>query len=124
MFLDSGIHIPSGSVPVGSSLDLFELDPAACLEDLDATLASLKQTLHKEKLLGALMFSCGGRGPGARSMLGREMADARAFDNVFPGLPLLGFYAGGEIGPEARPMSRNPFQSGKVKLQGECANFL
>ena len=46
------------------------------------------------------MFSCGARGPGAQFM-GERSFDATAFATQFPGTPLLGFYAGGEIGPQA-----------------------
>jgi small ligand-binding sensory domain FIST len=85
-------------------------------------LGSLKKSLNREKLLGALMFSCGARGPQPR-MLPVAMADATEFRRVFPDLPLHGFYAGGEIGPEARAANGRVFMHGRVKLQGFTAVF-
>ena len=107
----------------GADIDLFALDGPSCLHDLDLTLHRLKEQLVGEKLLGALMFSCGGRGPSKRSMMGKEMADASSFEETFPGLPCLGFYAGGEIGPMAKADNNNVFQQGQAALQGFTVVF-
>ena len=111
-------------IEVGHDVDLFSLDPESCMEDLEATLTNLQRNLQSEKLLGALMFSCAGRGPHT-SMLPIEMADATCFKKLFPTLPLTGFYAGGEIGPEARAANseENVFMQGRVKLQGFTVVF-
>jgi hypothetical protein len=106
----------------GSDIDLFQLDGPSCIVDLDRTLIRLKEQLVGEQLLGALMFSCGGRGPSKRGMMGEEMMDATHFNNHF-NLPCLGFYAGGEIGPMAKADNKNVFQKGKVALQGFTVVF-
>ena len=108
---------------LGAAIDVFSLDGASCKRDLDVTLARLHRQLDGEQLLGALMFSCGGRGPSSGSMMGEAMCDATHFEGSFPGLPCLGFYAGGEIGPMAMHGNVNVFQSGKVALQGFTAVF-
>ena len=108
---------------LGAAIDVFSLDGASCIRDLDVTLARLHRQLNGEQLLGALMFSCGGRGPSRGSMMGEAMCDATHFEGAFPGLPCLGFYAGGEIGPMAIHGNVNVFQSGKVALQGFTAVF-
>jgi hypothetical protein len=82
----------------GADIDMFKLDGPSCIADLDRTLMRLSEQLVNEQLLGALMFSCGGRGPSKRGMMGEEMMDANHFNHHFD-LPCLGFYAGGEIGP-------------------------
>ena len=82
----------------GADIDMFKLDGPSCIADVDRTLTRLSKQLVGEQLLGALMFSCGGRGPSKRGMMGEEMMDANHFKQHFD-LPCLGFYAGGEIGP-------------------------
>ena len=111
-----------GMIEAGDDVDLFSLDPEACMTDLTYTLVNLKSHLQKEKLLGALMFSCGARGPQPR-MLPIAMADATSFCKLFPHVPLQGFYAGGEIGPEARAANGRVYMQGRVKLQGFTVVF-
>lgn len=116
-------------------IDLFDLSGEACIEDLDYTLGNLAKTVqkNKEEVLGAVMFSCGGRGPTANSLMrGHVMADATRFAKAFHTtrtpthesdsaatdsitasqkkrrVPCLGFYAGGEIGPLALARRRRP----------------
>ena len=119
---EAAIHI--ANTMEGADVDMFALDGPACLEDLDKTLSRLKSQLNGEKLLGALMFSCGGRGPSQRSMMKERMADASHFEEKFSGLPCLGFYAGGEIGPMAKHENKKVFQKGKVALQGYVISCL
>ena len=66
----------------GDDVDFFSLDARACMADLEHTLGNLKRSLQHEKLLGALMFSCGGRGPEPRA-LPVAMADATNFRKAF-----------------------------------------
>ena len=68
------------------------------IRNLDITLARLHRQLDGEQLLGALMFSCGGRGPSRSSMMG-ESVRYHTFQQRVPGLPCLGFYAGGRLDP-------------------------
>ena len=65
----------------------------------------------KEELMGALMFSCSGRGPETSSLISVPMLDATRFHAKFPDLPLTGFYAGGEIGPMAMADSEGAFDT-------------
>lgn len=116
MLTPTGLNL-GNLVETGDDVDLFAIDQQACIVDLDATLASLKDQLEGNELLGALMYSCGGRGP-HEALNNEKMLDATHFNKYFPGLPLLGFYAGGEIGPDARAANHNVYQKGKVRLQG------
>lgn len=122
MMHHNGLNLKNSHVNVGDDVDLFAVDLQSCILDLDATLSSLKDSLHGTELLGALMFSCGGRGPHA-ALNTEKMIDAQHFSKVFPSLPLLGFYAGGEIGPDARAGNHNVYQEGEVKLQSFTVVF-
>merc|ERR1712137_880478 len=46
-----------------ASFDLFRLDPSACNADMDLTLKKLQEQTKNDKILGAVMYSCNGRGP-------------------------------------------------------------
>lgn len=107
-----------------AQLDLFSLDGEECKKHLDWTLKQLKEQTQDETILGAVMFSCNGRGPDARSLLRERMSDATKFHKHFPTTPCCGFYAGGEIGPLALAGSHgNVFQRGKVAVQGFTVVF-
>ena len=98
------------------------LDYAHTPEALKATLKSLKKQFENRKI--SIVFGCGGnRDKIKRSMMGKEMADASSFEETFPGLPCLGFYAGGEIGPMAKADNNNVFQQGQAALQGFTVVF-
>merc|ERR1712232_1178920 len=84
-----------------AEIDFFKLTGAACLADMDTTVSKLKEQTAGEKILGAVMYSCNGRGPQRGGLIAETMADATRFSNGFPNVPCLGFYAGGEIGPLA-----------------------
>jgi hypothetical protein len=100
---------------VGLNLDLFKLDGLACMEDMEIRMQQLKEIMQEDELLGALMFSCGGRGPSASSFIPELMSDATRFAKAFPRIPCLGFYCGGEIGPMALAGRQSVFQTGKVR---------
>lgn len=118
LILESSVEVASGA-----ELDLFALDGPSCIADLESTLSTLKSQLDGEELLSALMFSCGGRGPEKNQMFQQDMLDAAYFEKVFPSIPLLGFYAGGEIGPEARVAREDAFMSANAAIQGFTAVF-
>ena len=105
----------------GAEVDLFSMDAEAMVTDVDATIKTLESQLHGEEVLSALMFSCGARGP--QPMMLPPMTDATRFENVFKGLPLVGFYAGGEIGPPAAVACEDAFRRGKVAMQGMTVVF-
>jgi small ligand-binding sensory domain FIST len=106
-----------------ANIDFFDIDGAACMQDMEVSIRHLKEQTHGEQLLGAVMFSCSARGPTAGNLLSVDMADATSFANGFPNVPCLGFYAGGEIGPVARAGRQDVFRSGNATLQGFTAVF-
>jgi hypothetical protein len=103
--------------------DLLDLDGQACMDDMDNAVRKLREQTQGEQILGAVMISCNGRGPMAGGLIPEDMSDATRFANAFPNVPCLGFYAGGEIGPEALAGLESAFQTGKVALQGFTAVF-
>jgi len=106
-----------------AEIDFFKLTGDACLADMDTTVAKLKDQTKGEKILGAVMYSCNGRGPERRGLITETMADATRFSKGFPNVPCLGFYAGGEIGPLALAGNVKVFQTGRVTVQGFTAVF-
>ena len=58
-------------------------------------------------------------------ILAQEMMDASAFHGSFPEVPMVGFYAGGEIGPEAMASASGQVatQTGHASLQGFTCVF-
>lgn len=118
---ESGIE--EGATLVGSNVDFFDLSGQECMKDMDYCMAKLRQQTAGEQVLGAVMFSCNGRGPEAGTLITEEMADAKRFSKVFPNVPCLGFYAGGEIGPLALAGRQSVFQKGNACVQGFTAVF-
>lgn len=116
----------TGDIPdhQGSQIDLFNLDGQACIEDVGIKLDRLKELVAGKRLLAGLMFSCNGRGPERSYLIKEEMCDASAWNDRFSSVPLLGFYAGGEIGPRAMAGNTNIFQQGHASLQGFTAAFV
>jgi small ligand-binding sensory domain FIST len=108
---------------VGANLDLYSLDGDVCCADVDRKMQRLKEETSDETILGAIMFSCNGRGPMPGSIIREEMGDAKRFAKVFPGVPCLGFYAYGEIGPMALAGRKSCFQTGNACVQGFTAVF-
>lgn len=70
-------------------------DRRTSTEDLESTLA-VADPRPETAPSGALLFSCLGRG---RTLYGTPDHDSRAFGERFDGVPLGGFFCGGEIGP-------------------------
>jgi small ligand-binding sensory domain FIST len=106
-----------------ANVDLLDLDGKACMNDMTNATRKLKEQTQGEKLLGAVMISCNGRGPTAGGLISEDMSDATRFAKAFPDVPCLGFYAGGEIGPEAKAGRESAFQAGRTALQGFTAVF-
>lgn len=113
----------------GAQINLYRLDGKAAIKDLDFALGRLQRELQSKdvKVMGALMFSCISRGPGAKDLSNyTRMMDAQRFENWFPSLPLCGCYTNGEIGPRAIHVD-DPTQAvsrrGDVVLQGFSVVF-
>lgn len=85
------------------ALRFFELKTPAAQTHVQRKMKAVAEELRqkKQEVLGALLFSCNGRGP--RRFLGTANVhyDALAFMTQFPETPLSGIYAMGEIGPQA-----------------------
>jgi small ligand-binding sensory domain FIST len=107
----------------GAQIDFFTLSGEACLEDMEKMAKQLREQTQGEQILGAVMFSCSGRGPSRGMLIPEDMADAKRFHKEFPNVPCLGFYAGGEIGPMALAGNENVFQTGRASVQGFTAVF-
>jgi small ligand-binding sensory domain FIST len=106
-----------------AEIDFFTLNGDACLEDMDVTVQKLKEQTQGDEILGAIMFSCSGRGPERGGLIHETMADATRFSKIFPEVPCLGFYAGGEVGPLALAGNKDVFQTGRAAVQGFTAVF-
>lgn len=96
-----GADQTTGSVAVGDVVQegqtvQFQLrDARSADEDLNLLLAA-DRAAHRHPPLGALMFSCCGRG---RGLFGKPNHDAVAMAERLGALPVAGFFAQGEIGP-------------------------
>jgi small ligand-binding sensory domain FIST len=107
----NGSHDQEDSL-VGAEVDFFYMDGEACRVDMDHKVSVLREKTKGERILGALIFSCSGRGPlrGAlvpsctstsKPLIDEDMEDASRFARVFPEVPCLGYFSGSEIGPLA-----------------------
>jgi len=108
----------------GGAVQFYAFDPQSCKQDLATRLAAMKAETERkgERLLGAVMFTCNGR---THNFFGEAAFDATTFSKTFPATPLIGMYAGGEIGPPLladAPPSR-AFQVGGAGMHGFTAVF-
>ncbi|GAB5032539.1 genome sequencing contig c308 [Nannochloropsis oceanica] len=85
------------------AIRFFELTRLAAQAHVQSKLRAVAAELgqNKEKVLGALLFSCNGRGPRRFMDTAHSNFDALMFMSHFPDTPLSGIYAMGEIGPQA-----------------------
>ena len=58
---------------------------------------------------GGLLFTCNGRG---EEFHGEENAEANAIDANLPGVPVVGVFSGGEIGPSSDVCTRERADGG------------
>ena len=82
-------------VQEGQTVQFHLRDARSATEDLHLLLAA-DRAAHRHPPLGALMFSCCGRG---RGLFGRPNHDASAVSERLGPIPVAGFFAQGEIGP-------------------------
>ena len=82
-------------VQEGQTVQFHLRDAESATEDLNTLLATDRAN-HRYPALGALMFSCCGRG---RGLFGRPNHDAAATTERLGPIPIAGFFAQGEIGP-------------------------
>jgi small ligand-binding sensory domain FIST len=79
----------------GRTVQFHVRDADTADEDLQ-TLLSAAQKDAAAKFLGALVFTCNGRGT---RLFDQPHHDAQVLDRAWPKLPVAGFFAQGEIGP-------------------------
>lgn len=82
-------------VQEGQTVQFHLRDAQSASDDLNLLLAADRAS-HRRPPLGALMFSCCGRGQG---LFGRPNHDASAVADRLGTIPVAGFFAQGEIGP-------------------------
>lgn len=93
----------TGSIRIGEVVEVgatvqFQVGDAVGA-DKDLRLALERAAAHLAgRPVGALLFTCNGRG---RRMFGVADHDASTIAELLGGVPLAGFFAGGEIGPIA-----------------------
>jgi len=99
----------------GQRIQFHLRDAQTSAEDLEWLLQRYqKQTQeHPEKVAGALMFSCLGRGEG---LYGQPNFDSQMFSRYLSDIPLGGFFCGGEIGP----VGGSTFLHGYTSVFGIC----
>lgn len=97
-----GVRRESGAIALGARPRVgqtiqFQLRDAATADlDLTATLLEAQLRLAGRQPIAGVLASCNGRGT---SLFGVPHHDAAAIERRFPGLPLAGMIAAGEIGP-------------------------
>ena len=112
-----GVDPKYGAVAVGDRIRVgqrvrFHLrDAKASADDLETLLTNYRQSKSTSTSLGALMFSCLGRGEG---LYGKPSFDSRLFLDYVPNIPISGFFCNGEIGPVAS----NTFLHGYTSVFG------
>lgn len=82
-------------VQEGQTVQFHLRDAKSASEDLQFLLAA-DRTTHQNAPLGALLFSCCGRGEG---LFGRPHHDSGVIQERIGQIPVAGFFAQGEIGP-------------------------
>ena len=99
-----GVNQESGAIAVGALVQEGQLvqfhvrDAQTSGEDLQHSLSTYLNAAGERTAVGALMFSCTGRGS---YLYGRPDHDTDIFRDVVGALPLGGFFCNGEIGPVA-----------------------
>lgn len=88
-------------------------DAQTSAEDLEMLLQRYQQQDKNPAPIGALMFSCLGRGEG---LYGEPNFDSRLFNRYLKQIPLAGFFCGGEIGP----VGNSTFLHGYTSVFGIC----
>jgi small ligand-binding sensory domain FIST len=98
-----GVEPSAGAIAIadyvrpGQRLQFHLRDAQASAEDLEFLLQRYqKERSSDASAVGALMFSCVGRGEG---LYGKPNFDSQLFNRYLKNIPLAGFFCGGEIGP-------------------------
>lgn len=114
-----GVDPKAGAIAIGDRIRpgqrvQFHLrDARASAEDLEVLLARYQQQNKGASIVGALMFSCLGRG---ERLYGAPNFDSGLFSRYIQHVPLSGFFCNGEIGP----VGGNTFLHGYTSVFGIC----
>lgn len=121
-----GVLAIQGNAPLFAMTCPYTGMPATTVADArrKMRLAQERAVAEEKRILGALLFTCDGPIVEALCRLvGQDANDARLFQAEFPTAPLLGHYAGGEVGPEVTENEQTAFLRGNACLQGFTAVF-
>ena len=94
----SGALWVNAEIPPKSVVQFHLRDAATSAFDLERTLTAYKASQIIEADVGALLFSCEGRGA---ELYGQSDHDSNAFRRLVADVPIGGFFCSGEIGPVA-----------------------
>ncbi|MGH2451635.1 MAG: FIST signal transduction protein [Candidatus Limnocylindria bacterium] len=94
---ETGALAISDVAEVGQTVQFQVRDAEAAREDL-SLLLERERAVRSEPVVGALLFSCNGRG---QALFGQPDHDVTAVRRTFGGVPVGGFFAAGELGPIA-----------------------
>jgi len=115
-----GVDPKAGAIAIGDRVRpgqriKFHLrDADASADDLEMLLTRyLQQTPADADAVGALMFTCVGRGEG---LYGRPNFDSQMFQSYLKNAPISGFFCNGEIGP----VGSGTFLHGYTSVFGIC----
>ena len=99
----------------GQRIQFHLRDARTSAEDLEMLLSRYQRSAQDSgrSSVGALMFSCLGRGEG---LYGEPNFDSRLFGKYFNNIPLSGFFCNGEIGP----VGGSTFLHGYTSVFGIC----
>lgn len=102
-------------IRVGQRIQFHLRDARTSADDLETLLIRYRSQhkLDEETPIGALMFSCMGRGEG---LYQKPHFDSRLFQEFLGEMPLNGFFCGGEIGP----VGNTTFLHGYTSVFGIC----
>jgi small ligand-binding sensory domain FIST len=113
-----GVDPRTGAIAIGDRIRpgqriQFHLrDAQASEEDLESLLVHYQAQLQSNAPVGALMFTCVGRGEG---LYRQPNFDSRLFNEYLP-IPVSGFFCSGEIGP----VGNTTFLHGYTSVFGIC----
>lgn len=111
---DSGALVVGVNLKVGQTLQFQVRDAEASSEDLEILLEKSESAHHDSVPKGGILVSCCGRG---RQLYGKPDHDAKAIQAIKGPLPLVGFFANGEIAPVGPKNYVHGFTSSLVILR-------
>jgi small ligand-binding sensory domain FIST len=101
---------------VGQTLQYQLRDAVAASEDFKALLHSLSDKIKKAPAVAGLLCTCNGRGS---HLFQKPNHDAEMIARFFPGLPVSGFFANGEIGPVGETNFAHGYTASLAIFSGE-----